>query len=411
MEIITKIEQLTRPHGAKSLQYMEQLLAEFGSPEHDLALIHIGGTNGKGSVAIMLANIFRAGGYKTATFTSPYLLSFHERIMIDLIPIPEADLERLAEGIFAAFPRLVAKGLRTPSFFEFIFLLALLYFREQAVDLAIIEVGIGGLLDNTNVIRPLASAVTSVACDHVALLGGSLATIWENKLGIMKAGVPFVIFDDPDYHELIVARAAASGARLRLLDKAAITDVKLSLSGTEFSYRAYRDLRLQLLGAHQAENAVLALELALAVADRFPVSAPAIFAGLARSTWRGRLEVVRSAPLILADGAHNIGAVERLVRFLAAEQLTGLTVIFACATNKDAGALLATLAKVAGKLIFTRYPSPRATDPSVYERLALPVPSVTLSFEEAVAYAKTAGEPVLVTGSLYLVGAFLAAFK
>jgi dihydrofolate synthase / folylpolyglutamate synthase len=320
------------------LEGMQSLLARLGNPEASLRVIHVGGTNGKGSTSAMIASVLRESGARVGLFTSPHLLRFTERIRYDGREIDRADAAELGERVLAAAD--------DHTFFELATAMALLHFAERRAEVVVLEVGLGGRLDATNVFpQPLATVVTSIGMDHADVLGDSLTAIAREKAGIFKAGAPAIFAADD------------AGARAVLLETAERVGAPAQLFGRDFDARDLPSLGL--LGAHQSRNAALARQALLALPAELRPTRRALEDGLARVEWPGRLEWL--APDVLVDAAHN----EEGARALAASlpslvQARPITLVVGVVADKDARAILQPLLPLATRVIATTPPSPRA---------------------------------------------------
>ena len=393
------------------LERMEAALEELGGPQRSYRCLHVGGTNGKGSVASTWASILTRQGLRTGLYTSPHLCSFRERIMIDGRPVADA---RLAAA--AARLRPLADGLGM-SFFEATTLLALHVFAEQGVEHACVEVGLGGRLDATNVVTPEVTAITNVALDHQEYLGDTLEDIAREKAGIIKRGVPFVTAEGrPAVLEVLEARAAAVGAPFHTVDPwRDISRLRLGPRGTRFRFRsasgAALDLETPLPGAHQAVNAALAVR-ALELLER-PPPRDAVRDGAAAVRWPGRGQIRRVGErMFVFDVAHNTAGVEALVRTLASlappRPLVLLTGILG---DKDWSRMLPPLVDLADRAVFTKpasAPAGRSWNPGeVASRVARGAPvevvaDVGAALARAVELCRTG--TIVVTGSCHTVG-------
>jgi dihydrofolate synthase / folylpolyglutamate synthase len=377
------------------LERIRLALQRLGSPERRVPAVHIAGTNGKGSVAAMTDSILRRAGVRTGLFTSPHLVRFTERIRIDGSEIDGNRLAGLDEAV-------AGTGLRL-TYFEVATVLAFLAFAEAGVEVAVLETGLGGRLDATSVCQPLGCAITSVAFDHEAILGNTLAQIAAEKAGICKAGVPLLLGPLPPEADARVAEiAAAVGAPIRR-------------AGVDFS--AAPPGRPALSGAHQLANAALATALARAAALALhrPLADADIVAGLAEVRWPGRLE--RVAADVLFDCAHNLEGCQALVAALPEARRRVL--VTSIVRDKNAAAMLAVLGPCFDRVIVTRSPSERAAEP---EALAALVPKTRAGDRQVVCIADpvaaldaaraevagTDGGLVVVAGSIFLVGALRA---
>ena len=280
------------------------LLAALGDPHKGLRFVHVAGTNGKGSTAAMLDSCLRCAGYRVGLFTSPYINRFNERIQVDGVPIPDGDLVRLVEQVRPAASAMTD----VPTEFELITALGMLYFAQERCDIVVLEVGLGGALDSTNVIDPPACAViTALGMDHVQELGPTLADIAAAKAGIIKPGSPVVSYGGaPEADRVIAAAAAACGAPLTVVDFARLTLRGAGLEGQTFDYDGLTGLTLPLLARYQPRNAVVAIEALRALRARgWQIPDSAIRQGLAQVRWPGRFELLRRDPPFLLDGSHN----------------------------------------------------------------------------------------------------------
>ena len=379
-----------------------------GHPERAAPAFHVGGTNGKGSTAAMLAAMLTAAGHRVGLYTSPHLVSFRERIVVEGVPISEAEV---VEGV--ARIRDVLGDDRGLTCFEMITLLAWCTFAARGVDVQVLEVGLGGRLDATNVVVPQAVVITNVGCDHEQYLGSELTAIAGEKAGIVKAGVPVVSGATGEAAAVIAARAADLASPLETLGRDFALEPGL---GDTLSYHSpagtIAPLDLGLLGAHQRRNAALAVR-ALEIVPAFAPAVAAVRTGLAAVAWRGRLQVVQREPLVLLDGAHNPPGVEVLVeevRRLAAGR--PVRVLFGVMRDKAWQSMLQSIGSLATEVVLTRSRQARSCDPAELAAATTgPVrvrPDPIAAYHELLA-ASAPHEVVLVTGSLFLVGDVLAA--
>jgi len=380
-----------------------RLAALTGNPQNQLRFIHVAGTNGKGSTCAMLESIYRVAGLRVGLFTSPHLVSFRERIQVNRELIPAADLARLVDELCAALKSFPED--RHPTMFEVVTVIALRYFAAQKCDLVIWETGLGGRLDATNIVTPLASIITNIALDHQAWLGDTLAKIAAEKVGIIKPGVPVLTTEcGPEALPVIERVAREQGAP--------VTQVEAK---SEIQNRQPETL----VGAHQRMNAALAEATVKVLCEKIPVSDAHIAAGLARVWWPGRLQVIArpGGPRFVLDGAHNIAGVETLCAALQQGGLTGdlkggkPTFILGMLGDKDWRAMCARLAPLAARVLLVPVDSGRTARP---EELAVECraanPSADVQCFEHLTHALTAAmddDFVVVAGSLYLIGAAL----
>ena len=401
------------------LDNIRRLLADLDHPDRAFHSIVIAGTNGKGSVAAMLERALRAAGWRTGRYTSPHLIALNERFAIDGRPVDDEALR-----IDAAAVRRAAERMQPlPTFFEATTALACELFRTAGVDVAVMEVGLGGRLDATNAIEPIATAITAVDLDHQAYLGDSLAQIAAEKAGIVKPGVPVVLAPNPGDVSGVV-RHTASAAFAPLVEAGEGVDILSSfvegrLTVTiETPAGRYGPVALGLRGRHQLDNALTMVRLAEVLDRTSAIAVPpgAIASGLRDVEWPGRLQLTtwQGTP-VLIDAAHNAAGARALAAYVA-EVYGRLPFVFAAMKDKDLDALIAPLAPVMSSLTVTRPATARAASLDELEAAAgRAAPGVRVARVDspaaAVDHAARAGETVAVAGSLYLAGEVLAALS
>jgi dihydrofolate synthase/folylpolyglutamate synthase len=390
------------------LDRMRQALALFNHPENQFPSLHIAGTNGKGSTAALLHNILQQAGYQSALYTSPHLESFTERIRIGQEEIAPAEVVSLADEIWQC----TAAANVPLTFFEFITVMAFIYFARKRVDVAVVEVGLGGRLDATNVVTPLVSVITTISKDHEAYLGPDELSIAREKGGIVKSRIPLVCgkMSEPvtnllqDIARMREAPAYFLGSSFSFLLK----------NGRLFDYIGMKqnlsDLAIALRGRHQLANASLALAALELVSEHFPVAETVIRQGLETVRWPGRLEVMAERPLVILDGAHNPEGVRALAdALLDLRQGRKIRVLFATMADKEWQLMLGILASLADQMIFTRVAMERSADPELLVK-SIPVQvsnRVIHDSKTALAALLDTAQPddiVVVAGSLYLLG-------
>lgn len=391
---------------------MGRLLHRMGNPHLKVPYIHVAGTNGKGSTTTMIASALTAGGFKTGRFISPFILEFRERMQIDGEMIPEAALAALATRLRPIAEEFKAAGDPVTEF-ELVTVLGLTWFAEEGCDIAVLEVGLGGRLDATNIIPPpLAAVITRIDYDHTAILGDTLAAIAGEKCGIIKRGSTVICYPDQTEEALAVIRrrAAEEGDPLLLPDTAQLTVLSSDLTGSRIRYKG-TELFIPLSGPHQILNAVTALEaLASLSGSRFALPPAAVAAGFAAARFPARLELLRQTPPVLVDGAHNPNGGTALCRALQSLRLHGLTAVVGMLRDKDCLPVLRMMAPYCARMIVTTVPSPRSFSAEEFADLARQVcPDVAVcpDCEAAARLALAAddGQGVLVFGSLYLASA------
>lgn len=413
------LEGLPRFPPGRGVERARGLLEACGRPDRRLDVVHVAGTSGKGSTCAMIDAIARAAGIRTGLFTSPHLVSYSERIQVDGRPVRGAEFARLVAAARPAAEAMLARG-EPPAMFDVITAAALTGFERRGCRLAVLEVGLGGRRDATNVVTPLLCVLTSIALEHTQVLGDSVAAIAREKAGIVKSGVPVISgVKDPEARAIIAAECAARGARLVDATVAAVVwDRRAYGDGQTFTLRTprrvYRDLRLPLLGAFQVENARLAVLAAEELAGMgLPIDAAAVAAGIAGVSWPGRLEVVWRDPLLVLDGAHSPDRCRALAAALA-EHFPGRrpALVVGMMDDKAVDQMVAALAKNASLLVATRPPGHPLDPRRVAQAAAGLCPAhVCPRPGDAIRYALPragSGNPVVVCGSLYLVGAVKA---
>lgn len=394
------------------LERISALLAELGNPQNDLRFVHVAGTNGKGSTSTMLSHILKAAGYKTGLFTSPYVFSFCERIQINNANIPEADLANTVARVKSAIEGLNAGGI-VPTEFEAITAAALLYFKEQQCDYAVMEVGLGGRYDSTNVIpAPEVCVITSVSLDHTKILGDTIEQIAAEKAGILKQGSVCVTTTRQDPTALSVIRNTAEqqGCALTVANTEAAQVISESLTETVFSYcgEAYT---VHLSGRHQIENAVGVIEAARKLSG---VTETHIREGLQNTVMRGRMEYRKGTPPLLLDGGHNPECAEALREVLKRFAPPRITAVIGMMADKDTGQYLKTVAPLCKEIYFTKPNNPRAAEPAVLQSAIRDIKAYTFTeknpksaLQQAINATPQDGL-VLVCGSFYLLADLFA---
>ncbi len=409
-EALTYVHRVDWRHSTPGLSRIDTLLGKLGHPERSVKYIHITGTNGKGSTCAMLDAMLQAAGYKTGLYTSPYIFRFNERMQIDGVPVPDADICALAEEI-----QPLADSMDDhPSEFELVTAMALTWFARQRCDIVVCEVGMGGEFDATNVIpAPEVAVITNIGLDHTAVLGGTVEKIAATKSGIIKRGCRAVLYPCAEsVRKVIAAQCSAVGAPLEIADFDALSPIGDTLDGQVFDYGAYRGLRLPLLGGHQLRNAAVALTAIDTLRKRgWTVSDNAVAQGLAAVTWPGRFQVVRREPIVILDGGHNPQCMESLAsavqEYLSGRELTVLTGVLA---DKDYAGMYDRLAPLVSRFITVTPDNPRALDASElaaflgkYGKPVTACRTVGEGVSRMLAETKADGAAIC-CGSLYLLG-------
>lgn len=401
------------------------LLRELGDPQHGCKFVHIAGSKGKGSTVEMTASMLAACGYAVGVFTSPHLIDVRERVRINHTPIDPADFAAMM-GPVAKAVEAIRKREGEATYFEVMTALGLAYFAEQAVDVAVIEVGLGGRLDSTNIITPEVSAITEIQLEHTQILGDTLAKIAREKAGIFKPGVPALsVPQKPEVLETFRQVAEEVVCPLKVLGK----DVDYSYrfeSSPELGPHArvsvvtkrsnYEHMAVPLKGEHQAKNCGLALAILDTLRERgFDCPEREVAVGLARTPTAGRMEKVWQRPTIILDGAHTPESIECLVKALGAHmRYDSMVMVFGCSSDKNIDGMLTKVALGADKIIFTQAAgSPRAMDPAELQRrfrekdgetkMTQALPALKDALNSA-AKGVGKGDIIVVCGSFYLVG-------
>lgn len=405
-----------------NLDRMEDLLENLGNPHSKVKTVHIAGTKGKGSTATMLAKMIEANEYKVGLYTSPHVTSLHERIAINSDMITKKQMLCLINRIYSTIEKLKKKN-DAPTFFEIITAIAFMHFADQEVDVAVIETGLGGRLDSTNVIQPSVVGITSISIDHQNLLGNSIDSIAKEKAGIIKEGVPVITVPQ----EPLAMKA--------LRKQALLVNAPFSVTGRDIDFSSrfessrehgphtriclttpdshFEHLRVPLPGAHQAVNCGLAL----AMLDKlkgvgYKIDDAKAVDGLQGISLKGRMEIISDDPHIIIDAAHNAASIKALIHAIGQHvPYDSMVMIFGCNSDKDVRGMLTELQYGADKVIFTRSNSPKAIFPQdladMYTEICGKMYQTAMTLKEAVKIAKSAvsrEDLICVTGSFYLVG-------
>jgi dihydrofolate synthase/folylpolyglutamate synthase len=378
------------------LERIRAVLHALGDPQQSFRSVHVAGTNGKGSTCAMIEAGLRAAGVRTGLFTSPHLLEPTERIQIDGIPVSQAQFQRAFEVVHATAEKLDLDC--HPTYFETVTAMGFWLFRELGVETAVIETGLGGRLDATNVVEPVLTAITPIDFDHEAYLGHTIEAIAGEKAGILKAGVPAVFARQrPEASAVLETRARELGVKVTRAAEFEIRDLEIDARGSRFN-----GLECRLAGEHQVENAVTAM-LAL---NELGVAPDAIAQGLADVRWPGRLEFVAPNPDVLLDGAHNPAGARALARYLqrfyAGQRIW---MVYGAMRDKAIEEVAEILFPLAHELIFTAPDSSRAVRPEALAELAGRGRCADLDAAMAIIQTEAASDDVVViTGSLFLIG-------
>ena len=314
-EVTDYVESLQVYGSVPGLDNIIHLCEELGNPQEKLSFVHIAGTNGKGSVLAFVSTILKEAGYRTGRYLSPTIFEYRERFQIGGKVISKKDLCRLMGGVKDACDRLVEKGKSHPTVFEVETALAFLYFAEKECDIVVLETGLGGREDATNLIKnTLVAAFASISMDHMAILGDTLTKIASQKAGIIKKDcLAVTVRQKQEVMQVLSDECKEKEVLLCVAEPEKVSGVKSTLEKQRFSYGEYKNLEISLAGRYQIDNAVTAVEVIRALDKKgYPVSEKALRAGLLRTTWPGRFQILCKKPIFIADGAHNRDAAKRL---------------------------------------------------------------------------------------------------
>jgi len=404
-----------------SLNRMQKLLSLLGNPHKKIHTVHIAGTKGKGSTATMLARMLEANGYKVGLYTSPHVVHLHERITVDSKMISDSEMCGLLNRVYAPVEKMSKTD--SPTFFEIMTALAFMYFLDKAVDIAVIETGLGGRLDSTNVIKPKVVGITSLSIDHQHLLGNDIDSIAKEKAGVFKRGVPIItVQQEPSVMRVLKSQATAVKAPL------SVTGSDIDFSQRFETSREYgphtriclttptskfEHLRVPLHGRHQAINCGLAL----AMLDKlksagYKIDNDKAAEGLRKVSLAGRMEMIWDDPRVMIDAAHNAASIKALIHAIGQNiPYDSMVVIFGCNADKDVKGMLQRLQYGADKVIFTRSHSAKAMSPEdlaeMYTEICGKMCQTASTLGQALQLAKNAvskEDLICITGSFYLIG-------
>ena len=411
-----------------NLERMEKLMGALGNPEKKFSAVHIAGTKGKGSTATMLAGMLEANSYRVGLYTSPHLLHLHERIVVNSSQISESEMLGLMNRVHAPVEKMAKSD--PPTFFEIMTALAFMHFADRQVDIAVIETGLGGRLDSTNVIEPKVIGITSLSIDHQRQLGDSIDSIAKEKAGIFKQGVPVVtVAQDPEAMRVLKSHALAVDAPLHVTgddidfsqrfensrEHGPHTRICVSTETSKFEH-----LRVPLHGMHQAINCGLALAMLDKLGQSgYEIDPDKAERGLGKVELSGRMEIISEDPRIMIDAAHNAASIRVLMHAIGQNiPYDSMVVIFGCNNDKDVAGMLRQLQFGADKVIFTRSNSPKAVYPEdlaeTYTEICGKMCQTATSLGQALQLAKSAvgtEDLVCITGSFYLIGQAKARFQ
>ena len=414
MKYITEVGNFGSNYG---LERTYKLLEHLGNPERDLKLIHIAGTNGKGSTTSMITEILMGGGYKVGMYTSPFIEEFEERIQINRNNIPKESLAILMDEIKVAVDKVIEAGYNHPTEFEIITVLMLLYFKKENIDFGVIEVGLGGTLDSTNVIKPIIQVITSISFDHTNLLGNTLEKIAREKAGIIKKGIPTVIYpQQEEVLKVIKNKCFEMDSELYIANNENLkfeNIVNLDKPYQLLKYNNEIDILLPLLGEHQIINLSVAMQAIEVLNNKniIDISIANIVKSIKNVSWKGRLEVLSNNPYVVIDGAHNIQGIKTLSRNIKKYfKYENLYLILGILADKDVEEMIKIITPMAKKVYSV---TPNSIRGELAESLKDEVSKFNKNckafdkYEEAYLEAlNDASEKdlILASGSLYMIG-------
>ena len=390
------------------LERIEKLCAALGNPQDSLKFVHVAGTNGKGSFCSMLDSVLRAAGYKVGLYTSPYIVEFTERMRVGGENINKDTLAQITEAVKPIAESMADK----PTEFELITAIAFEYFKRERCDIVILEAGMGGRLDSTNIIKtPILSVITGIALDHTAFLGDTVEKIAREKAGIIKDGVP-VLFGgtDHDAARVISSAAAQKGAEYATPCYEMIENLTSTLAATSFDYKEFKNIKLNLLGLYQPKNASLVAEAILALRRAgMAISDVAVLCGFESAVWHARFEIINKDPMVIFDGAHNpegiSAATDSIAHYFGSRKVAVLTGVLA---DKDYNFIAEKIARVAAYAYTITPDNPRALSAGDFAKVlsdkgveAIPTNGIPEAISLATARARENGDALLCLGSLY----------
>lgn len=397
---------------------ISELMNRLGNPQNDLCYIHVAGTNGKGSTTSFIVHMLKEAGYRVGVFTSPYLERFNERIQVNGEDIPNEVFANLTEQVKIKTEEMVKDGYPHPTVFELITATMFLYFKEAKVDIAVLEVGLGGRIDSTNVIDDsLISVITTIDYDHMEILGDNLYKIGKEKAGIIKENGLVVSY--PQQKESLMALEEASTekrANLIVCPTENINIVELNDRGAVYNFKYgndhFENIKINLLGEHQVYNSSLALTTILELRNRgkIKISDGQIMEGLLQTEWRGRLEILDRNPLFLIDGAHNIQGINALVKSLKLLDYKRLILGIGILKDKDVDSMIKAITTLADEVVVTEVNSPRKMDVDElankirkYNENIIVEKNIETALEKTLEIANS-DDIIVFSGSIYLIG-------
>ena len=400
------------------LERIGELCERLGNPQDSLKFVHVAGTNGKGSFCSMLSSVLVESGYRVGLYTSPYILEFNERMQFNGRPIENERLAALTERVKPLADAMTDK----PTEFELITAIAFLYFKEMGCDVVVLEAGMGGRLDSTNIIKtPLLSVIVGIALDHTAFLGDTVEKIAKEKAGIIKPNIPVLYGGEDDAAADVIQAVAKEQVSPYIRTRhSEITVKSATLSGTVLSYRDFEDIKIKLLGLYQPKNCANVLEAVKLLRDAgMNISGEALCEGLSRAVWPARFEIIDTDPLMIFDGAHNPEGIENATRsirhYFKDKKVHAITGVL---RDKDYEIIASTLSTVVSHAYTITPDNPRALSAEEYRRVlasygveAVATAGIKEALDLARARSKRDGVPLVILGSLYTYVEIINAMK
>ncbi len=408
-ECIDWLENIQKFGQIYNLDRMKKACEILENPEKKFKSIHIGGTNGKGSTTTFVKNILMSAGYKVGTYTSPYIVVFNERLSINQKYITDEDLLTIVNEIYLKLSLIEKEIGSNLTFFEVVTLISFVYFSKADVDYVIYEVGLGGMLDATNVLSPMICAITNIGYDHIDILGPNLEDVARNKLGIVKPTIPLVTTEQK-FKDIFENTCNLNNSPIYIIDEKEITNIVSDINFTSFDYFDYKGVKLKMLGFHQVKNASLAIEIVRKISDldNLNLSIDCYYNGLFNATWPGRLEILNNNPLVIIDGAHNIDGIKTLCK--SAKTIfknKSIHTVFCAMKDKDLLPMIEMLDDLSETISFTSFPFERcANAESLFDISTSKNKSYnenSISLIKGILDSVNKNDVILITGSLYFI--------
>ncbi|WP_317856111.1 folylpolyglutamate synthase/dihydrofolate synthase family protein [Chakrabartyella piscis] len=421
MNYIESIQFLETEIGFAScpgLERVAELLKRMGNPQNSLSITHVAGTNGKGSATAMLSSILQEAGYKTGAYTSPHLERYNERFVIDGVEITDDDFSEIITEVRTHWEEMKAENLDLPTLFEVVTVAAFLYFAKKQVDVLILEVGLGGRFDATNIVEtPLISLIMSISIDHTDFLGNTLGEIAKEKAGIIKKNCPVVLYSQEELvYNIVQNTAILLDAPFHMVEEPTVIIHSETLEGTCFSVHtkdfAYKQITLSLLGKHQVQNCIAVLETCFVLQEKgLCITQEHVISGLAKTKWAGRLEIIGQEPLLLIDGAHNRDGIYRLSECIATYFTDKqITLVLGVLGDKEYEDMANSILPYASRVILTEPHSHRklavGSLAEVAQKFEIPMfleEIIENAIDKAISITPK-DDVILCCGSLYLIG-------